>query len=612
MNRREALMLATGGLSAAAVGLIALGACASSPRQRMQASADAQLEALLSGWFREDLIDIPTFATELGLDVGELAYLRHRLGDVSAVAVRKQRTQAVERHRRLQAFDRESLSDAGKLSYDVTLSRASTRAEGARFEYGHTRGRPTPYIVSQLGGGYQSVPGFLSSQHPLLTRTDAQAYVDRLEAYGPLLLTEIERVRDDVSVGAIPPDFVVDATLVGLRRARSSALPEGALVETLRRGTRERGIAGDWDTQATRLVSGPIASGLDEQIRLFEDLRTKAPREPGAWRLHEGEAYYAACLRYSTNTSMDAEEIHRVGLEQVAELQGQIEALLRGQGFTAGTISERLNFLKEDAGLLYPNTDAGRAQILADLESQMAEIEPLLPRLFNVLPSGKVSIRRMPQELEAGGVPAYYEAPSPDGSRPGVYYVNLANTADLPKYTLRSLAYHEAVPGHHLQNALELEVSAPPLHRSMQRFPAYEEGWAVYAEQLADELGAYEHDVLGRIGFLHFFLFRAARLVVDTGLNQKRWSREQAVRYLTEEAAQPPGMSEREVDRYNVWPGNACSYKIGQNVIADLREEAKRKMGHRFDIRQFHDVVLLGGTVPLDVLARRVREWVER
>lgn len=608
MTDRRVFLAGSGALA-----LLGLAACATTRTlPQGKAGRDAELEALLSAWFREDLQDIPTFATELGLDVGELAHLRHRLGDVSFAAVAKQRRQAIERYRQLLAFDADGLSDAGRLNYDVTISRASTRAEGARFDYGHVRGRPTPYIVSQLGGGYHSVPVFLESQHPIATRVDAEAYIDRLEAYGPLLVEETKRVAYDVSVGAVPPDFIIDATVASLRRARSAAANESPLVESLRKRTREQGIAGDWEAQATRLVAGPIADGLDRQIRFFQDLRPSAHHDAGVWRLPEGEAYYAACLRYSTNTSLDAEEVHRIGLEQVAELQAQIDTLLRAQGFTEGTVGERLNILKQDPRLLYPNTDAGRAEILADLERQMAQIEPLLPRVFNVLPRGKVAIRRIPEQIEAGAPPAYYDPPSRDGSRPGVYYVNLRDTADLPKYTLRSLAYHEAIPGHHLQNALEQEVAAVPLHRSMQVFPAYSEGWAVYAEQVADELGAYENDALGRIGFLHFYLFRAARLVVDSGLHHKRWSREQAIGYMTEQAAQPQGMAVREVDRYNVWPANACAYKIGHNVIVGLREEARRKMGGRFDIRQFHDLVLLGGEVPLDVLERRVRAWIVR
>jgi uncharacterized protein (DUF885 family) len=567
---------------------------------------DRALDALLSAWFEADLIGYPEQATNLGIDVGERAQLRHRLSDASIATAFDTARQAVERYRELRSFGRDGLSAAGQLNYDVAEFRWSIRAEGARFRYG--RGVGYPYVVSQLGGNYYWSPDFIENQHPVTTRDDAEAYIARLDDLARVLGEETERIRHDAGLGVIPPDFVIDRTLSSLIAMRRIAPAEHPLVRALERKTRERGIVGDWDTRALGIVAGPVAAALDGQIETLTQLRARAVGDPGVWRLPDGEAFYALALRSQTTASLDAGEIHRMGLAQVAELEAQLDPLLRAQGYSSGTIGQRLNALARDPRFLYPNTDAGRAEILADLERQMADLAPLLPRMFSRLPRANVVIRRVPPAIEAGAPFGYYSPPSLDGSRPGAFYINLRDTAEWPKHSLPSFTYHEVMPGHHLQIALVRESASMPLYRQTLSFPGYGEGWGVYAEQVADELGVYVDDPLGRIGFLYFYLFRAARLVVDTGLNQRRWSRERAIRYMIDVAAQPESLTIREVERYGVWPGQACAYKVGQTVIAQLRADTQQRMGQQFDIRRFHDLVLLGGPVPLTVLARRVRE----
>lgn len=595
--------------SSASLAFLGLSGCATAPRQTPE-QRDQALHAILQSWFDEDLREAPTFATNLGLDVGELAHLRSQLGDASLSKAAEERAEAVARHAELRRFGRSGLSNEGRLNYDIAEFRWGVAAQGSRFRYGSAGGRPNPYIVSQLGGAYYSVPDFLDTQHPLRTREDAEAYLARIESFGRVLLQEAERIRHDASLGVVPPDFVIDKTLANLERMRATPAAETTLVRSLVRRTREQNIAGDWGSRATALVSGQVARGLDAQIAALREIRPRAVHEGGVWRLPDGEAYYQFGIRSNTTTGMTGDEVHRTGLEQVAELQAQVDVLLRAQGYTQGTVGERLNALNREDRFLFPNSDAGRAELLASLNALVAEIRPLLPRVFNRMPRAAVEIRRVPVEIEAGAPGGYYQGASLDGSRPGAYYINLSSTANWPKHALPTLTYHEAVPGHHFQVTIAREAGELPIYRRTGGFSAYNEGWALYAERVADELGVYADDPFGRIGFLQSYLFRAVRLVVDSGMHAKRWSREQAIRYMIDNSARPEASAVREIERYVVWPGQALAYKTGQTVIAGLRAEAERRMGGRFDLKGFHDAVLLGGSMPLTVLERRVREWM--
>ena len=592
----------------AALGALAAAGCATTPAES-PAERDAALDQLLQGWFQEDLRDAPTRATNLGLDVGDLAALRSQLGDASLAHADAERAQAVARNRALHAFGRDGLSAEGEINYDIAEFRQSVAADGARFRYGTAGGRPNPYVVSQIGGAYYNIPDFLDTQHPVRTAEDAAAYLSRLEQFGGNLEQEAERIRHDASVGVIPPDFVIDKTLGNLERLRRTPAEETTLVRSLVRRAGEAGL-GDYRARAVQLVDGPVARGLDSQIAALRAVRGRATHDAGVWKLPAGEAYYRNAIRANTTTGMSGEEVHQLGLQQVADLQAQLDVLLRAQGYTNGTVGERMNGLNREERFLYPNTDAGRAELLASLNALLRDIQPRLPRIFATLPHAGVEIRRVPPTIEAGAPGGYYQGASLDGSRPGAYYINLKDTHEWPKNGLPTLTYHEAVPGHHFQVTIAREQGELPLYRRAGGFSAYNEGWALYAERLADELGVYEGDPFGRIGYLQSYLFRAVRLVVDSGLHHKRWSREQAIRYMIDNAAEPEGSAVREIERYSVWPGQACAYKLGQTVIARLRDEAERSMGSRFDIKAFHDAVLLGGSMPLTVLERRVHAWM--
>ena len=571
---------------------------------------DQALDALLTAWFNEDLRDNPGFATALGLDTGALAALRGQLGDNSQARADADRAKAVRRARELAAFGRTGLSPAGALNYDIALFRGEVGTIGARFHYGSAGGRPAPYVVSQLGGAYYQVPDFLDTQHPVRTAQDADYYLARLEAFATSLDQETDRIRHDAALRVTPPDFVLDKAIGNLERLRATPAAETTLVRSLVRRAGEAHVEGDYETRATALVSGPIAAALDRQRAALQALRPQATHQAGAGRLPDGEAYYAWGLKANTTTAMSGEEIHRLGLAQVAEIHGQLDPLLRAEGFTRGTVGERINALNVDPRYLYPNTDEGRTALLAYLNEVLADIRPRLSRMFNTIPRAELRINRVPAAIEAGAPGGYYQGAPLDGSRPGIYYINLKDTHEWPKMGLKTLTYHEGIPGHHFQISIAREAGSLPIYRRAGGFSAYSEGWALYAERLGDELGCYEGDPLGRIGYLQSYLFRAVRLVVDSGLHAKDWSREAAIRYMIDNAAEPEGSAVREIERYCVWPGQACAYKSGQTVIAALRAEAERAMGARFDLKAFHDALLNGGAMPLTVLQRRVREWI--
>jgi uncharacterized protein (DUF885 family) len=596
-------------LSSAALGFLGATGCATTPRQSA-AERDRALDQILNAWFQQDLRENPTFATNLGLDVGELAFLRAQLGDSSRARLAQEREKAVARYRQLTAFGRGGLGPAGQLNYDIAMFRQTLLNEGTRYHYGNFGGRPVPYTVTQLGGAYYGVPDFLDTQHPVRSSADADAYLSRLQDFARNLDQETERVAHDASVGVVPPDFILDKAISNLERLRGTPAAQTTLVRSLVRRATAANLGGDYESRAAALVSGPIAQALDRQIAALRTVRRRATHDAGVWKLPAGESYYAYALKANNTTTMTGEEVHQMGLDQVRDLHSQLDVLLRAQGYTRGTVGERINAINNEERFLFPNTDAGRAELLASLNAQIAEITPLLPRMFNTIPRAALEIRRVPVDIEAGAPGGYYQGAPLDNSRPGIYYINLKDTHEWPKIGLPTLSYHEGIPGHHFQISIAREQGELPIYRRTAGFSAYSEGWALYAERLADELGLYEGDPMGRIGYLQSYLFRATRLVVDSGLHHKRWSREQAIRFMIENAAEPEGSAVREIERYTVWPGQATAYKIGQTVIAGLRGEAEQRMGDRFDLRAFHDVVLNGGAMPLTVLQNRVRGWM--
>lgn len=560
----------------------------------------AKLNAVFDGIMQETLRRSPETATGLGLDKGANAALKTQLDARSPAAFAADRARTADQLRRLRAINRGALSGLDAVNYDtVTYTLASQDAANRRFAYGGT-GAGSPYALSQLGGAYLSVPDFLDTQHAVETRADAEAYLDRMHAFATVMDQEAEQVRHDAALGVVPPAFVIERTVGQMKLFADTPAGSATLVNSIARRAQAKAIPGDYAGRATALYTGEVIPAVRRQMALLTSLSSKATRGPGVASLPQGGDYYAASLRTATTTTLSPAEVHRLGLEQVAALTARLDALFKAQGMSKGPVWERLRALFADPRFLYPNTDAGKAKLIADLNVKVRTIQAKLPSYFGTLPKAGVEIRRVPPAIEAGAS-SNYQAGALDGSRPGAYYIVLRDTAEDPSWLMPTLTYHEAIPGHHLQITLANEADIPLIRKAMG-FNAYQEGWALYAEQLADEMGMYDADPFGRIGYLHDALLRAARMVMDTGLHSMGWSREQAIRYFVENQGDPETAARSEVERYCVWPGQACSYMVGKLTWLDLRAKAKAALGPRFDIRKFHDTGLLYGSMPLDVL----------
>ncbi len=603
MDRRRLLMSVAAGGALAAVGpvrALAQGAAAQ--------TASADFNALMNRIAQEMLLTDPESLTMLGMDRGEHADARFKLSDRSQAKVEADKVKFVAAMKDMAAIDRNALPAKEQIYHDSLTFFGETVMEGYAFPYGGGM-YPSPYTVSQLGGSYQQIPDFLDSQHRIEAADDAEAYLSRLSDFARSLDDERERMQIDYAAGAVPPDFVIDRTLTQMGAITGTAVAYSVMSQSIARRTAEKNIPGDWAARAQTILTREVYPAIQRQADALKAVRAGATHDGGVWRLPDGEAYYRYGLKNYTTSSMTPDEVHQMGLDQVAEISARADGLLKAQGLTQGTVGQRIAALGKDPRFVYPNTDEAKEELLKELNVQMAAMQARMPDYFGRLPKSPCDIRRVPKAIEAGAPGGYYMAPALDGSRPGAYYINLRDTAEWPKWTLPTLTYHEAVPGHHFQIALQMEQPDTPLLMKVMGFSAYSEGWGLYSEQLADEIGAYENDPFGQIGYLQSLMFRAARLVVDSGLHHKRWSREQGIRYMVDTLGDQESSIATEVERYCVWPGQASSYKVGHTTWVKLREDAKRRLGPRFDIKGFHDTGLALGGVPLTVLERTMNAW---
>jgi uncharacterized protein (DUF885 family) len=596
MDRRN--FLTTSGLAVAGATLIP------SELFAQGGSGDAAANALFERIFQEAVARSPELATSLGLDRGPLAALKSKLSPRTAQEREDDLAHVRQALAELGRLDRSGLSSANRLNLDViTYSLEAQSVAPARFGIDSV---VRPYPIFQQGGAYFRTPDFLNTAHTIRSAEDAEAYLARLDAFARSFDEDTAEQRAQAARGFLAPAWSLDLTLGQMRKLRAEAPENSTLVRSLVRRAKAANAAGEWQARATKIVAGNVYPALDRQIAAIEALKPTTRPGDGAWRLTNGEAIYAAALEQMTTTKMTPEEVHQMGLTQVAEISAELDKILRGEGMTQGTVGARLAELNRRPDQLYPNTDEGRAALLAGLNDDVQRMTEKLPLLFSTLPKQPLEIRRVPVEIQDGASNGYYNRAALDGSRPAIYFVNLKDTGDWPKYTLPSLSFHEGVPGHHLQISISQTSTEIPTLRKIGGFSPYSEGWALYAESLADEVGVYRGPI-ERAGFLQSYLFRATRLVVDTGLHTKRWSREKATDYMVATTGFARPRTQREVERYCTQIGQACSYKVGHGVWAKLRKEAETKLGDRFDIKRFHDV-LLEGAMPLTILEQRVRE----
>ncbi len=552
----------------------------------------------------------PESATSLGIDTGARAALRSQLADRSADGQKKIADRVRQDLERAKALDVSGLDHATRTSVEVVRSAYTTAAEGFALPYGDiTVGswRNTPYVVIQNVGAYLDIPRFLDSDHPIETSADAEAYLSRLQSYAKQLDGERGRIEAARGNGLVPPSFLIDKALSQMRMSAKGAREGGSLVESIERRTNAKSIAGDWGARAKKIAAQEVAPALDRQIAELEAQRKVSKDDAGMWARPNGEEFYRWALKASTTTNMTPDEVHAMGQSELQRLQAEMETIFQGLGMTKGTIADRMHAIAKDPKYQFAPGDKGRAEIMAFIQERLAWIKSQLPRAFNTLVNPNMEVKRLPPEEEPGAPTAYGGAGSIDGKIPGRFWINLRTTDLHSKFALADLAFHESIPGHIWQGEYTHKM---PLIRQLLAFNAYSEGWALYAQQLAAELGAYENNPVGRLGYLQAIAFRACRLVVDTGIHAKKWTREQGVKFFVEVNGSNPIEVASEVDRYCSWPGQACGYKVGHSEINRQREKAQAALGAKYDLKAFDDTVVLGGNVPLDVLAKNVDEYI--
>ncbi|WP_129791772.1 DUF885 family protein [Sphingosinicella sp. CPCC 101087] len=582
-------------------------AVAARPAVAAPGSEDDRLRNLLQRHAELFVIRSPEEATGLGLDVGSRQFLRERLDDRSIQARERDLAAVREARTALRAIDRARLSAPAALDFDVAAFVYDVLGDQlGRYGYVDSNLRPSPYVANQMNGAYYWLPDFIGSRHPLETPADVNAYFARLEALGTAIDQETARIRLDASRGVTLPGFINAKTVAQLTRLRDGPPSESALIRPAAERAAARGL-GDLTGRATDLFRTAVAPALTRQIDALLEQRPAAVDTAGVWRLPEGEAYYRSALRSNTTASIDPSELHRRGLDQFESLASRLDVLLAGQGLASGSVSDRIKALNQDARYRVSSDDAGRERLIAAARAHIAEVSRRLPQAFGTIPDRPVIVRRMPLTIEDSSPGAFYNPGAPGG--PGIYSLNLKRPEDLSLWRLPTLTHHESIPGHHFQHSVLKEAAELSLFRQLVRFSAYTEGWALYAEQVAGELGVYDDNPIGRIGLLQSQIFRAARIVVDTGIHHERWTREQAVGWMVDRAGEPRVASEREIDRYCVYPGQACSFMVGANQIVEMREGARSRMGSRFDVRDFHDLVLTSGPLPMEVLGGAVGAW---
>ena len=516
-------------------------------------------------------------------DEAEVA--RHKLQQATAAAMRG-------------SYDPASLSSDDALSFE--LFNAQAAREESLFAYRHHN-----YLFNQMRGAQSQMPAFLINIHRVSNVGEAEAYVERIRGIGPVIDALTAQSAERAKLGIQPPKWVYAYVISDIENLLK---PGNALIEDITAKVEKLDIAA---AEKARLVgaakSAWSTSAGPAYTRLLAEMKRQQPGAPtadGVWRLPDGKAYYEALLANYTTTDMTAAQIHDLGLAEVARIHGEMKTIMAKVGFK-GTLQQFFVHLRTSPQYFYTTREA----YLADVDAKVKAMEARLPAFFNTLPKAHLQVKAVEAFRERSAGKAFYQSPSPDGSRPGTYYVNLYDLRDMSKTELEALAYHEGIPGHHLQRAVQTELTGLPPFRRFGGFTAYTEGWGLYTEELAKDMGFYT-DPYSDFGRLGMELWRACRLVVDTGIHDKRWSREQAIQYLKDNTPNPDGDIEKAIERYIVYPGQATAYLIGKLKIKELRGRAQAALGEKFDFRAFHDVVLESGPVPLDILERRVDNWI--
>lgn len=548
----------------------------------------------------------PGRATGAGVDTGEYAAWRSTFGTPGEAGRQAYAASLKEMVAEVRAYPKDGLTSDQQIGFEVVETAFSRAIEGMAKPYGDVAvgsWRNAPYVVIQNVGGYIDMPRFFSSTQPLATADDVGPYLDRLIEVPAILDGERERITAARAMGVVPPAFLLDkaiaqmeASIAGATEAYAGPLEGSELSE-----------AKSAAAQAARIAKRGIVPALERQLAELKTQRASAKDSAGIWAQPMGEEYYAWALGASTTTNLKPDEIHRQGLAELDELHGKMDPILKKIGYSKGSVGERMRALADDPRYQFAEGDPGRKEIFAFIEERLTWIKSQMPRAFTQVVNPRMEVVRLPLSEEPGAPGAYGGAGSKDGSIPGRFWINLRTTDLHRRYDLADLTFHEAIPGHVWEGEFSNRL---PLIRSILAFNAFSEGWALYAEQLADELGAYKGFEVGRLGFLQSLAFRACRLVVDTGLHSKQWTREQGRAFFVERNGSKVEEVASEVDRYCSWPGQACGYKIGHSQILRQRERAKAELGGKYDMREFNTALVLGGNAPLSVMANTVSRYI--
>lgn len=556
--------------------------------------------------------DSPELLTRLGLiDNTLLDFHSGKLADYTKEGDERSLEKLRQARAGLDRYGPEGLEGQELLSWKIAAWLFDDWLIDAEMEY-------NGYRVNQISGVTVNLPEFLTDAHAIVDRRSADRYLSRLTEFGRVLREVKDRVVDDQNHGVIPPDFVIEKSLAGMRQFIAEGAAQNVLVTDF--GSRLSEVAGiNAEDQALLVsdaqarVASEVIPGYEGMIALFEELATQTNHDAGIWRIPNGDAIYRHRLRSSTTTDYTPEQVHEIGLSEVVRIEGEMHAILDAQQIPDGDIATRVRVVMEDPTQQFDNTDEGREEMIAYLESFDEKVMARVADFFITIPPQPLEIVRVPVHAQDSSAGGYYSSPALDGSRPGRFYINQKNTADNPRWTLPTLMIHEGSPGHHFQLSASQLIEDVPLLRKMSPFNAFTEGWALYSERIAKtDMGLYDDDPLGDLGRLQAEMFRAVRLVVDTGIHAKRWSREEAIEYMLAKTGMTEEEVTREIERYSVWPGQATGYKTGQLAILELREAAEEALGESFDIRQFHELLLMNGAMPLALLKDQVTAWVDQ
>ncbi len=603
------LALASGGLAGCA-GRTGDPALASASAPAAQSAADAKLDAIAYAMLAHE----PARATSLGVDSGDYADWRGTFGTPGEEGRKAYRATLTDLVAQARAYPREGISADQRIGFQVVEAAFASALEGMALPYGEVAvggWRNAPYVVIQNVGGYIDFPRQFGASQPVRSQEDIYHYLNRLSEVPAFLKGETESIREARGLGVVPPDFLLDKAIAQMERSIADAADGGgtytsALTSQIAEQFGEASLKENGD-YASAITTTRIVPALEAQLAELREQRALAKPDAGMWAQPEGERWYEWAIKASTTTTLTPDEIHQQGLEELDELHGRMDPILKELGYTKGTVGERMQALGQDPAYMFPPGDEGRAEIVAFIQSQVDYIKAQMPRAFTTLVDPPFEIRRLPLSEEPGAPAAFGGAGSKDGTIPARMWINLRTTDLHRKYDLPDLVFHEAIPGHAWEGSYSNRL---PLIRSILAFNAFSEGWALYAEQLADELGAYDEFKVGRLGYLQAIAFRACRLVVDTGLHHKRWTREEARAFFVERNGSKEEEVASEVDRYCSWPGQACGYKIGHSEMVRQRARAQAELGEKYDMREFNTAIVLGGNAPLSVVEDTVSRHI--